>query len=145
MRVTTIASFSLLVTLGSCDSRHDAHRMRDAAEQLSHVSDSTGILFIDPGECVACNNMISDWMHWGDEGDARSLVIVFTRSPSPEEAKWLRTARVSADTVLTHGSLHNILGDPLIYFAAHGTIVDSAKGQTGLHLLLSRLDHSSAK
>jgi hypothetical protein len=144
MRASIVGIVVLLAATAGCGRKDDSQKMHEIVEEWSRAFDSTGVLFIDPGECVACNNMISDWMRWGKGGDSRSLVIVFTRGPSAEEAKWLRSARVTADTVMSRDWRRAILDDPILYFSIHGTIVDSAEGQNGLHLLLDRVARSGA-
>jgi hypothetical protein len=95
---------------------------------------------MDPSECMACNNAIGDWVLWAKVGRRRTLHIVLTRQPSPNESGTLRTMRLPIADVASGIGRPT---DPTIYIVAGMGVLDSAAGQKGLLQLSTRYNNRS--
>lgn len=94
-------------------------------------AETTAVLVIDPGEGLACNNAVSDWMLWAKSGSGRSLAVFFTHRPTKREQAVLRVFRLHPDTVMGTFSGKRF-EQPRVYVAVGGEIVDTAIGRTAM-------------
>jgi len=109
----------------------------DSVEAAFQLAESTAVIVMAPGDCVACNNAIGDWLAWGAGTPRRETVVLLTEQPSAQESKLLRGMRIHWVGILTTHS--DSKAEPRVLLAVGGAMRYSATGQRGMLDLIRRV------
>ncbi len=95
----------------------------------------------DPSDCLQCDGLTAEWIHWSRQGLRRAYLVILARPPLLDEARRIQLARLATAGVLSFRPLDQTT--PLVYVVVGGHIVDSARGSSEERLLIGRIGHGN--